>query len=519
MKPHYHIDETKAETDSLKGSCFNKSFRKYCFWFIIAFLAALTIKDVYDLCVEYSENPKKADMNIMFNETMQLPNITFCLSRDQAWSHFKISKNDTNEIWDQVIKDDLANMTDKKSFLEKQWEDKSIMEAYEIIATLSSMERETTAHGSMRSINVFRIQPRLKKKREIIKKWLDAIHERKVTFEEFTQKVGTEVIRRSLQRFQRTSYDENLVIKTKLKTSWISMMQFCFQPWYDEENYKLIADQGNFFTMMLSHNADNLEGKDLECMSVDFHGRPSSLSRFMEGKGRVKDGFIDELCHGQRHEVTVEIRARYKMLENDDEGTACRDVEAGEDNEFNCRSRCRMEMIKKACNCTAATLSYLVKEEDLATFPVCDYSKCEVDVQRGNFSDAECSKNCYRECDQIRYEVDHASKGKMVRGDLTLVNLNWGSFEFLTLEQDWVWTLATFIAGLGGSIGIWLGLSILSLIEGSTFLYKYFHAKILKKRSRVAAEERQSQIKRNEAREVAGGKNGTSIEIGNLGKS
>ncbi|VDM29897.1 unnamed protein product [Toxocara canis] len=57
----------------------------------------------------------------------------------------------------------------------------------------------------------------------------------------------------------------------------------------------------------------------------------------------------------------------------------------------------------------------------------------------------------------------------MSRKDLTLVNLNWGSFEYLTLKQDWVWSVPTFIAALGGSIGMWLGLSILSLIQVSNF--------------------------------------------------
>lgn len=53
--------------------------------------------------------------------------------------------------------------------------------------------------------------------------------------------------------------------------------------------------KGNFFTMMLSHNAENLNGKDVECMSVDFHGRPSSLSRFVQGRGRARDGYNDDV--------------------------------------------------------------------------------------------------------------------------------------------------------------------------------------------------------------------------------
>ncbi|EJW71305.1 hypothetical protein WUBG_17789, partial [Wuchereria bancrofti] len=98
--------------------------------------------------------------------------------------------------------------------------------------------------------------------------------------------------------------------------------------------------------MLLSHNTDNLENFNVACMSVDFHGRPSSLSRFMEGQGRARDGFNDDLCLGIRHEVTVDVRARYVMLENDENGTACRNVKKKEESEFDCRSRCRMEMIR-----------------------------------------------------------------------------------------------------------------------------------------------------------------------------
>lgn len=111
-------------------------------------------------------------------------------------------------------------------------------------------------------------------------------------------------------------------------------------------------------------------------------------------------------------------------------------------------------------------------------------------VQKGNYSDSECSNGCYRDCRQIRYEIDHEVQGKMVRPgellllfsrhvvdilrvincrscylDLTLINLNWGSFEYLTMEQQWKYSVTAFIAALGGSIGMWLGLSILSLIQ------------------------------------------------------
>ncbi|KAJ1363742.1 hypothetical protein KIN20_023667 [Parelaphostrongylus tenuis] len=217
-------------------------------------------------------------------------------------------------------------------------------------------------------------------------------------------------------------------------------------------------------------------------MSVDFHGRPSSLNRFMEGKGRSKNGFSFELCAGQRHEVLVEVRALYQMLENDEPGTSCRNVEDGEDNEFDCKSRCRMNMIREMCKCTPLSLSYLADDDDLDKYPLCDYTKCDIDVQKGNYSDSECADGCLRNCRQVRYEIDHEVQGKMVRPDLTLINLNWGSFEYLTMEQQWKYSVTAFIAALGGSIGMWLGLSILSLIQGGTYLYTYFTKRVVKEK-------------------------------------
>ncbi|KAI1720540.1 amiloride-sensitive sodium channel domain-containing protein [Ditylenchus destructor] len=472
------------EKRSCKDAFFGKQMRKWGFWFIVAFLAALTIKDVIALFIEYSENPKQSDMNIRFNESMTMPNITFCMSRSQAWSHFRLNTSETPEQWDEEIQDQLMNMTDHASFLSTPWDWRMVMETYNLISALTSMERETTLEGSANTIQKFGTQERFETMRKNLKMWIDVLNDRGVNFEEFVQKVGKETLRRSMQRFQRTSYKDDEVIKTQMKITWISQMQLCFQPMFDQDNFKAIEDQGNFFTMVLSHNAEKLDGMQVECMSIDFHGRPSSLSRFSGHKGQAKDGFNDELCMGMVHETTVEVKARYKMLPNDEEGTACKDHEDGEDNEFDCHARCRMEFIKELCKCTAPTLSYLVSEDELKAAPLCEYSNCKIDVQMANYTDNGCTKKCARDCDQIRFEIDHERKGKSVRPDLTTIYLLWGSFEYLTLEQDWVWSLSSFIAALGGSIGMWLGLSILSLIQGTTYMYNVVHDNVIKKKTR-----------------------------------
>ncbi|MCP9264489.1 Amiloride-sensitive sodium channel [Dirofilaria immitis] len=312
-------NKTKINKGINWKECFlGERMRRWGLWFVVTFLAIMTIRDIALLVIQYIEYPKQSNMNIVFNESMRMPNITFCMTRQQAWSHFILNNS------------------------EMAWNYRLVVEAYETIATLSSMERETTAQGSIRSINFFT--------------WLNEIKHLGVTFEEFIQKVGLETIKYSVRRFERTTFNESLKIQTRFRTSWISTMQFCFQPWFDVNDFFEIKDQD----------------VNIACMSIDFHGRPSSLSRFMEGHGRARDGFNDNLCLGIRHEVTVDVRARYVMLENDDNGTACH---------------------------------------------------------------------------------------------LTVINLNWGSFEYLILSQHWVWSMSTFVAALGGSMGAWLGLSILSLIQ------------------------------------------------------
>lgn len=45
-------------------------------------------------------------MNIMFNETITFPSLTFCMSRKQAWSHFDLGNTTTDNTseWDDIIK-------------------------------------------------------------------------------------------------------------------------------------------------------------------------------------------------------------------------------------------------------------------------------------------------------------------------------------------------------------------------------------------------------------------------------
>ena len=92
------------------------------------------------------------------------------MSRTQAWSHFAVNANESTEEWDEAIDDLLTNnLSTHDSFLSEPWDYRIVMEAYDVIATFNSLERETTPQGAGRSINVFANQERLENKRKMVK--------------------------------------------------------------------------------------------------------------------------------------------------------------------------------------------------------------------------------------------------------------------------------------------------------------------------------------------------------------
>jgi hypothetical protein len=67
----------------------------------------------------------------------------------------------------------------------------------------------------------------------------------------------------------------------------------------------------------------------------------------------------------------------------------------------------------------------------------------------------------------MRFEIDFQNEGPMVNQLVTLMVINWGSFEYLTLDQNYFWSLTTFIAALGGSIGKCFAFICFSHVDGN----------------------------------------------------
>ncbi|KAF7638227.1 hypothetical protein Mgra_00002197 [Meloidogyne graminicola] len=412
-----------------KTFCFglfkNKRFRQLTFYILILFLFGLTIIDVQKLIICYFTDNKEIDIKMNFNASMTMPNLTFCTSKNNAWSHFNET---TDEEMEKATQEGLAKMPDYSSFLDNNniWDYRMVKSAYWVVALIDMMEQDTNSKGVANSINNLSKNPEKKEVLELINKWLNEIKKRNVTFDEFRQKVGKETLRRFLHRFDRLDINkEENKIKIDIKITWLSMKQLCFQPYFDINSFIPISDQ------------------EVDCMSIDIHGRPSDESRFLEGKGRSDDGYFNEICMGNVYEAVMQVKLITTNIPdpNDPIETRCQLYGQKENtprSELECYRRCRLELIRKLCNCTAPSLSHLIYEpKELEQFPICNYEQCDIgnSTESSEIINWDSTCECFPECTQR------------------------------------------------GATGVWLGLSALSIVQFLTFLLTRAHKKVLKRKN------------------------------------
>jgi len=489
--------------------------RKYGFWSLIALLTALTVHDVYVLVDEYMENPRQVDMMVIFNETITFPNITFCADMRQFSAFFAINAS-MQKTWDEDLEKALKKFKNKKQFLEKDWEYHMTAEAMSVAMSLTSIELETDTNVVPMNLHQLPRNPRLHGKNQMINDWMKRLKDLDVSYAEFYQKTGLEILTKGLHRMRRMSQSDDEVFSISHKIMWISQRNFCFQPTFVKD--EPITSQGQFLLFQAKIDLEKLAGHDIDCMKADFHGRPSDIVRYMDGPSSARDGVADNLCFGQYIEVRAEVKNTFDMLPNDSPGRECDELKSEGKNDYDCKLYCRIEFVRNLCACTPISLEYLVEDKlELAKYPICNYTTCQIDPKSIDLkTEPLCKKECKRDCNQIRYIITKSNAKKtlaltnkhksIISRDLITVSFNWGSFEYIGLEQAWKYSPVAFASALGGAIGVYLGLSVLTLvvglIYGADMSYKYLNNYYTQRRQA-------SQRKRAEA-EIPSNTNGTT---------
>jgi hypothetical protein len=86
------------------------------------------------------------------------------------------------------------------------------------------------------------------------------------------------------------------------------------------------------------------------------------------------------------------------------------------------------------------------------------------------FSAAEamaCMKNCSISCERVRYSTSNTTVQSLISNDSCeaeyLISMN--SLQYLVYTETFAWGFYSFVASLGGTLGIWLGIDMTLLIE------------------------------------------------------
>ncbi|CAJ0929056.1 unnamed protein product, partial [Mesorhabditis belari] len=351
----------------------------------------------YFLVVFSSDMIASSETTPQINKTISLPNITFCVSADMINSYVKVNKSETIKEWDRFVEAQLAEMNTKSLALNptRRWDDRLLFESYDYLAVLNSLERETDSKQIGHPIWRYKNLPELAGKRAMYQKWQNWMDKLGISYEELRDQVGNQLFLRSILTFSRSVSDERIM--PRLKIQWISIKQMCFSPIYSRETFRDIEKPGKFFTLFWQTDVENLVAKGVksfDCMQVDFHGRVSSLNRFLkgdeffdeifDGQARATDGFFDGGCIGEYHKLVVEIETRVHLPKSIGGETICVERKAGDETEFDCFSRCRYELIRNNWKCLPRTMAHLVTEDDRKNFQPCDYAKVDITEEEAN---------------------------------------------------------------------------------------------------------------------------------------
>jgi hypothetical protein len=134
-------------------------------------------------------------------------------------------------------------MKTSSDFLNMDWDWRTVQDAYITLANIHTFERETD--DSLMGDEIRRLQKRTKQTKilEKIQHWKKILDERKVSFQEFMQKTGEEVLTRMIKKAQRSSLDSDDVFDAKYKITWISLPNICFQPTFTGNASGMITTQ------------------------------------------------------------------------------------------------------------------------------------------------------------------------------------------------------------------------------------------------------------------------------------
>lgn len=201
-------------------------------------------------------------------------------------------------------------------------------------------------------------------------------------------------------------------------------------------------------------------------------------------------GQFDGLA-GETKTVTVDIRSHYRALAASVAAPGQKRCSESSDL-VQWRAECRIQMIYGKCQCIPFSWALAYKETRLGDWmteygsQVCSAHKYSGAIIHGyndscslsydGTEDAQCEKQCLRSCDLWTYQIVTKRAYTPVNSEKEKFTLiyNYGSLVYPKFEEYVSYTFQNLMGDLGGTIGLWMGASFLSIIHVLIFFAKRF---------------------------------------------
>lgn len=166
-----------------------------------------------------------------------------------------------------------------------------------------------------------------------------------------------------------------------------------------------------------------------------------------------------------------------------------------------CQLDCFIDQMVKKCGCLLVMEKSAYKNEILQKNNFCestDQSKCVipkvVNDQKSSEEIDECRESCHIQCDSWRYKASPSSMALNPKAfeylkpiphtDLLKLDMSYRSLEYKEFIQSYQTTIDTFIGNLGGQITLWIGGSMITLINVPIAISAYLFKKSVDKARR-----------------------------------
>ncbi len=239
---------------------------------------------------------------------------------------------------------------------------------------------------------------------------------------------------------------------------FIGETKVCFKLPINEIEFATQSEYVEIFVERSPINYDNssVNNEYENTVTLDFIGRPFTVDRLYQ-----QFDSVIAFQFGENVSSALKMNNFYQAVPIRNGIQQCSEDKSWDE----CQLECRIKATQKICNCTPINYpTYTSAIYNSCSFH--DYEHCQL-----NFSKDAC--DCLRLCSEIEYEETRWNYESIDHNKAQLT-LRLSSLSYTFLEEQFIWSLSTFFAALGGNLGFWIGIEFLMLTQGFCFVITLF---------------------------------------------